>query len=585
MQTRSLLTIVASLLLSTFFVSCNKENKEVRTLSKEVTFSTNIASASLRVTDNNWDANDAIGVFMMNVGGVLQDAITPTNAKYITATGGTNKSSFVPADDQNKLLWPEGANPQADFIAYYPYSTDVAGGRLAMNAADQTNFAAIDYLYSATSTQTQSATANPTLYFKHVMPLLVFEFTDKDGAAIPQDQIVGMKINGLQVAGKLDLSDGTVTPEGAATEFATKGTSALVIPQTTPASMVVTFQHNSKDYSWDLGTKTFEQGKKYTFKAKLTDGVVPVSGIDGEISDREPGDTVDGIELDPTTPTGPTTPTEPTTLTADATTYAIEAAGGSHDFVISTDAAAITATSDATWATVPSGEIAVDGTGKATLSVTVAANETNMARNATITVNHNGVLRAAATPIVITISQAAKEAVTPTPDPTEGDLIISALSEGKGNDKYIKISNRTGRDIDLASYTIRQYNNGKIEATGNFELKLSGTLKAGEFLVAYNKQASFKDFPNAAQSIEDTTFTISFNGDDAVSLAKDGADIDLFGVIGNAKGNSIWADKIYIRKDEIKTPSATFNEAEWTVEAMTVLAGSSDLFKETFNKL
>lgn len=580
MRTKSSLALAVFLLIATFFTSCDKECKEVKRASNEVTFATNINASSLRVTGNNWDNNDAIGVYMMENGQPISTAFAPNNAKYVASTGGSNTTSFTPATEQDKLFWAEGAT-SADFIAYYPYSATQSGNELSMNTQDQSHFSAIDYLIAVRSSQAKSATSTNVLSFKHVLPLLVFEFKDKSNAPIEETKISGMKIAGLKVTGKLNLEENTVTPEGDATAFQTNGTTALVIPQTSTENVVVSFQFGGKNYTWDLGTKTFEKGKKYIFRAKLSDGSVAVDGANGTIGEREPEDTGGDVDLDPTGSS------EPTTLSSDVTTYEFTADAGSHDFVISTDASSISATSDATWAKVPTGKIVVEPTGKATLTITVEANTTNAVRNATITIKHDGVLRTAAAPITLSISQAAQEAVTPTPTPTEGDLIISAYVEGKKSDKYIKISNRTAAPIDLTAYSIRQYNNGKKTVASSFEQKLSGTLDAGKFIVIYHKQASFTSFPNAAQAIVGTGSTINFNGDDAIALAKNNENIDVFGVIGNPNKSMLWADKIYARNSNISTPTTTFQESQWEVEPVKKNdpIQSIPLFSKTFSTL
>lgn len=568
MKANNLLRLFLGACAATLLGACSQDNpKEVGTPDpEEVQFSTNIVTSYLRVTEGKWDANDAIGVYMTNKEGAISDALPPANVKYIAQTTDNKTSDFIAADEAQKLFWKyEHATEGADFIAYYPYSETIGSDyTLALDVADQSNLAAIDYLYaSRTNVKKNTKVA---LVFKHTMPLLSFEFKTTTGETIEASKISALKLSGLKVRGKLSLADGSITSEGSAGDIPLNGTNVIIVPQEFTSGVSVTFSYNGMTYTWDLGSRKFESGRHYTLTAKLKDGSSEAGSIGGTVDDRDEEEIIDGGELDPDGGSTPS-PEEPQTLSTNEDSKEITADGGDFEFTITTDASGITATSDVAWAKVPSGEISVPASGETVLQVTVEANDTESDRTAKITVTHNGTLRNAsegAVPIVITIIQKGKGSVTPTPSNEEG-ILISAYAEGGSNEKYLKISNRSSENIDLSGYEIWQYNNGKTSAEGKFIRSMEGILNAGEALIIYNKQAKKQDF-SPIRSIEDNTFITNFNGDDAVAIVKGGEVVDLFGVIGNAKDNKVWEDQVYFRKSSIKSPSKTFNEDEWEKE-------------------
>lgn len=79
--------------------------------SEGIVFTTAIQS---RVSGNTWNANDEVGIYMMNAGSGIE-AATAQNKKYIAQTNGT-----LTAAPGNGIYLPESGN--VDFIAYYPYT-------------------------------------------------------------------------------------------------------------------------------------------------------------------------------------------------------------------------------------------------------------------------------------------------------------------------------------------------------------------------------------------------------------------------------------------------------------------------------
>jgi len=125
------------------------------------------------------------------------------------------------------------------------------------------------------------------------------------------------------------------------------------------------------------------------------------------------------------------------------------------------------------------------------------------------------------------------------------DLFFSEYIEGSSSNKAIEIFNPTSSAIDLSAYTLKQANNGSgwgSISTGEdarYSLTLSGTLASHDVYVIYNGA----DTAVAISSVGDLALTysstantpeganlISYNGDDAMGLFKNGTLIDVIGV-------------------------------------------------------
>jgi hypothetical protein len=153
------------------------------------------------------------------------------------------------------------------------------------------------------------------------------------------------------------------------------------------------------------------------------------------------------------------------------------------------------------------------------------------------------------------------------------DLIISEYAEGtSGNSKYIEIFNGTGADVDLAGYRIWMISNGGTWPESS--INLTGILANNDTYVIANNAT---DVPGA----DLYNGTVTWNGDDAVGLAKDIATvwtlIDAVGTDGADPGTG-WnvagitnatANNKLIRKATVCSPNTN-----WTASAGTDAASS-----------
>lgn len=120
----------------------------------------------------------------------------------------------------------------------------------------------------------------------------------------------------------------------------------------------------------------------------------------------------------------------------------------------------------------------------------------------------------------------------------DSDLLISEYIEGSSHNKYIEIYNAGAFDADLSKYILKLYINGHTIADSRTRLdSASGmaTLAPGALLVFSTTTASLR-LPVGVVAYP--TAVCNFNGNDAITLEKEGVVIDAFGSAGVDPGTS-----------------------------------------------
>lgn len=112
------------------------------------------------------------------------------------------------------------------------------------------------------------------------------------------------------------------------------------------------------------------------------------------------------------------------------------------------------------------------------------------------------------------------------------DLFISEYVEGSGFNKALEIFNGSGDPIDLGNYTLERYSNG---ATSGTAIALNSVvLVPGDAFVITHTSADAPLLDLADQ----TSSELSFNGDDAIVLLRNGNVVDSFGQVGFDPGSA-----------------------------------------------
>lgn len=266
--------------------------------SEAMQFGSNIPTLNLRMANNAFEANDAIGISMTG------DA-TATNVEYKTTAGGAT-ATFTPA--AAGLTFAEGQT--VNFVSYYPYSANATTDLAIDLTNDQT-----DVLYSNNLTGIKTAKdatgANHVLQFTHKLALVSFTMTGLPAGTT----ITSAQLEGIVTTSSMKIADGTLT-NGTATATQklqlAAGTFAptIVIPATNANAKLVITLSDGKSYSYTFPSLALQSGKNHKFNVTLASGAITVDQINGQISDW---DVVDegNVTVDPDGGTEPTPDPDP----------------------------------------------------------------------------------------------------------------------------------------------------------------------------------------------------------------------------------------------------------------------------------
>lgn len=232
-----------------------------------------------RAANDAWEANDAIGIFMLN--GSTAD--TYSNIAYTTADG---NGTFAPQGATTIYLPVDGTG--RDFVAYYPYQNGMTGSSYTVDLSDQSNQSAIDFMSSEKENGTNSTVKGitksaPTVKFRFHHRLCKLSLSIKAGTGLTADDLSGLTITlgGQKTAGTFDVvTSGAVTATGEGNQTVTLKTAAdgqtseaIVMPSDDFSGMALTFATtNSGTYKWDVSSATatkFEAGKVYKFNITI----------------------------------------------------------------------------------------------------------------------------------------------------------------------------------------------------------------------------------------------------------------------------------------------------------------------------
>lgn len=332
MDNKNILTILAAGLA---LAACTNDDAPQVEAQTPAQFLTNLEQrVQTRMADDQWEAQDAIGIFTLT--DEQEDELLPDgspvpsnlrlNMKYTRTTGNDAWESADPFYFKN----PEAAEVQ--FLAYYPWTADAqvtdmklengqVSGTIAVDASDQSQQPAFDYLYADKESDQPDATAphgsknqpEVNFHFHHSMTKVIIKLQpDPEGSTTYDDvQKLTPTLKSFISQGTFSLADGVVTPAAFDAEGAVKdlvlsnkteeaGTSvsfsAILPPQTTQGDSP---QQKDPEVSLSDGTdnyrsakilsgKTLEAGKCYTVTITVKKMSLVVESTD--ITDWTPED-------------------------------------------------------------------------------------------------------------------------------------------------------------------------------------------------------------------------------------------------------------------------------------------------------
>ncbi len=262
--------------------ACNQDNKSEALQQEAMQFGSNIPALNLRMANNAFEANDAIGISMTG------DA-TATNVEYKTTAGGAT-ATFKPA--AAGLTFAEGQT--VNFVSYYPYSAS-ATTDLAIDLSN----AQTDVLYSnnltGIKTPKDATGANHVLRFTHKLALVSFTMTGLPAGTT----ITSAQLEGIVTTSSMKIADGTLTngTKTATQQLQLKNGAfapTIVIPATNANAKLVIKLSDGKSYSYTFANLALQSGKNHKFNVSFASNVLTVDEVNGQISDWE---VVDGDDI------------------------------------------------------------------------------------------------------------------------------------------------------------------------------------------------------------------------------------------------------------------------------------------------
>lgn len=141
---------------------------------------------------------------------------------------------------------------------------------------------------------------------------------------------------------------------------------------------------------------------------------------------------------------------------------------------------------------------------------------------------------------------------------TAGDLFFSEYIEGSSYNKGLEIANFTGSVVSLSNYSIKKQTNGA--GDWGSEQLLSGSLADGDVYVIVNSNSD-GNMTSVADLVTGAGI-VTFNGNDAIALFKNGVLIDVIGQFNNT--STFAQDVTLVRNAEVSNPNTTYTISEWS---------------------
>ena len=225
-----------------------------------------------RATTDTWEANDGIGIYMLEHG---MKTVTDgaTNRKYVTTAG---DGKFTPAGTEQTIYFPLNADEKVDFIACYP-QTDLTDDIYKVDVSDQKAPADIDLLRSDNATGKDKSTNTVDLKFFHRLSRVEVELTAGEGVSDTELAGMGITLGQQPVKADFNVLQNTLTAEQGLTSLTLntaadgKTASAIILPQegANGRNLKLTLTGGTV-LTWPVeAERTFEQGKKTVFTITL----------------------------------------------------------------------------------------------------------------------------------------------------------------------------------------------------------------------------------------------------------------------------------------------------------------------------
>ena len=261
--------------MATLFFACSSspsDEPETPPLSKQIPINLNIGcnlyeqrDISTRIMDTYFEPNDAIGLYVASGSGFA------SIGNYINNVRCLYTSSAIWQPD-TELYWKDETTA-SDFYAYYPYSSEITDAtaldfQIKVDQSAVENYKQSDFVWGRTMS-VQPTEKAVSIQTRHLMSNLVIEILPGNG--FTQEKLdaanVKVKVDGLQTAAQINLSDGTLTANGETATlypyYINRQYKLLTVPQTTSAPATITVTVDGSNFKLQKSLST-QSGHRYT---------------------------------------------------------------------------------------------------------------------------------------------------------------------------------------------------------------------------------------------------------------------------------------------------------------------------------
>ncbi|MDY2624466.1 MAG: DNA/RNA non-specific endonuclease [Alloprevotella sp.] len=229
-----------------------------------------------RATATAWTAGDQIGVYMMPTGQTLDQSeqTTPQGTCYVTIEG----NGYF-AGQTTALAYPKDGSA-VDFVAYYPYSANVANGIYAVDLHDQSNPEAIDLMYADNAKGLNRQNAPVGLNFTHQLAKVQLNIVNTAGSSL---EGLSVSLDETPTTANFHLADATFSDlggnAGVTMTVSVSGqnatATAFVIPNagqsaTQPLKVTFTTTEGKTKQVTIADNVTYEKGQVKAYTVRLT---------------------------------------------------------------------------------------------------------------------------------------------------------------------------------------------------------------------------------------------------------------------------------------------------------------------------
>lgn len=244
--------------------------------------------SATRSTNDKWDAQDAIGIYMLE-SGTTTISEGAANRQYTTLS---SVGRFDPADDAQTIYFPTKSGAKVDFVAYYPYAPLTNNNLYPLDLSDQTAPAAIDLMRSDNVTARDKSTPTVELDFHHRLSRIDVSVQAGDGFTADDLKGLSITLSNQPYLATYNVLTNELIDRLAADPTATKTltlltaadgqkASAILMPQGAAARRTLTFVMDDPartTHTFELAPdKTFEPGKATLYTIRLSKTGIEVS--------------------------------------------------------------------------------------------------------------------------------------------------------------------------------------------------------------------------------------------------------------------------------------------------------------------